>query len=136
MKKCVLALCSVLLLMMCAGCTQENKSSAGEGSSSISWGIESGGEKLTLEDVVKLSEEYGNDLSLAHFKDYAYEDIGSGKYIWIFEIDDNYMLSAAAGGMERDKVDSIKLTSASDGESIDIRYDDVREFIERGQKSE
>lgn len=49
------------------------------------------GKALTMEKVRELAEK-GEELTWSDFEDYPYEDIGSGLYIYRYEIDESYYL--------------------------------------------
>jgi hypothetical protein len=83
--------------------------------------------KLTLEIVKKLSEK-GDDLSWRHFEAYDCTDIGSGLYILLYPIDDKYELPIGGGSLERIPM-HIYLTNKNTNKSIDIRYEDIDEFV-------
>lgn len=55
--------------------------------------------QLTLDDVAALAEK-GDVLSWADFEQYLHEDVGSGLYIWHFEIDEIFSLSVGGGSLE------------------------------------
>ena len=48
-------------------------------------------EQISLAEVRQLAEK-GEDLSWDNFAQYEYEDIGSGLYIFLYDIDENYCL--------------------------------------------
>lgn len=98
------------------------------------------GKQLTLEDVIRLSEK-GMDLSWEDFEEYSYYETGSGLYIQVYEIDDQFRV--AIGGtypFTQENPDKKEYTekpmyiylSANNSEtgSIDIRKDDVEAYIE------
>jgi hypothetical protein len=90
-------------------------------------------QKLTLEDVQKLSEK-GDKLSWEDFKVYESKEIGSGIHILIYPINDNYALFI--GGVFEEKPLYVSLTynyNAPEGKGvryIDIRYNDIEEFLD------
>lgn len=139
-----------------AGSGSESESISGKGDGDVSQATSrEGGDdesgtaevtQLTLDAVAALSEK-GNDLSWADFEQYLHEDVGSGQYIWHFEIDEIFSLSI--GGTLESKPVYIYLqarTGRSEKppqpvhddqqitdkiEEIDIRDEDVWAFAER-----
>jgi len=88
-----------------------------------------GGGQLTLDKVLELSAK-GEKLTWADFEEYAYEDIGSGLHIYCYDIDENYYLLIGGGNPQLEPV-YIRLVSKADQDnSIDIRREDVKAFIE------
>lgn len=84
--------------------------------------------KLTLEIVKKLSEK-GDKLSWKDFQTYdGGKDIGSGLYIKWYPIDDKYDL-LIGGGSLKERPMYINLSPKYTKKSIDIRRDDIDEFI-------
>jgi len=84
-----------------------------------------GTKDMTLNDVMRLAE-LGDELDWADFKDYKGRDVGSGLYIWEFTLEDNYVLDV---GGTTDKKPLYILLSHADDKGIDIRTDDVKEYI-------
>ncbi len=86
--------------------------------------------KLTLEEVVSLSEK-GNKLSWKDFEEYDYIETGSGLYIRLYEIDERFSLTI--GGLNNDTEPMYIYLNAPDNGNeshlIDIRSDNVEEFI-------
>ncbi|WP_019679141.1 dockerin type I repeat-containing protein [Ruminococcus flavefaciens] len=80
---------------------------------------------MTLNDVIELSQK-GNDLDWNDFKGYNGKDVGSGQYIWEYKFDDGYILRVI--GVINKKPDYILLSRNND-KGIDIRTDDVKEYI-------
>ncbi|MBP5434007.1 hypothetical protein [Ruminococcus sp.] len=89
-----------------------------------------GTETLTL-DIVKELSKKGSALDWKDFEDYKGRDIGSGLYIWEFELEDGFKL--LVGGVTGRTPDYIVLMRG-DEKTIDIRTDDVEEFIETAPK--
>lgn len=89
--------------------------------------------KLTLYKVVELSAK-GDELTWKDFEKYKTVETGSGLYIWICDIDETFELWI--GGSPTDEIPYyITLQTKSDlGNSIDIRSEDVEEFIELNKK--
>ena len=84
-----------------------------------------GTKDMTLNDVMRLAE-LGDELDWADFKDYKGRDVGSGLYIWEFTLEDGYVLDV---GGTIDKKPLYILLSHDDDKGIDIRTDDVKEYI-------
>ena len=80
---------------------------------------------MTLNDVVELAKK-GNELDWADFKDYNGRDVGSGLYIWEFTLEDGYVLDV---GGSTDKKPIYIILSCNNEKGIDIRTDDVKEYI-------
>ena len=94
--------------------------------------VNSDGNRLTLDKVVELSEK-GGDLTWSDFKHYEGKDIGSGLYIYVYDIDDIFGLWI--GGVPSEKPLYVRLATKADRDnSIDIRTDDVKEFIKANKK--
>lgn len=91
-------------------------------------------EELTLEKVKELAKK-GDALSWSDFELYRHTDIGSGLYIYFYEIDENYCLVIGGGDTQVDPL-YIRLVlkpydhEFSDDEAyIDIRTENVDDFI-------
>lgn len=84
---------------------------------------------LTLDDVKKLAEK-GEELTWSDFEQYRSKPIGSGLYILLYNIDENYNL--IVGGTPEKKPMYIRLVSALDDSNyIDIRTDSIDAFINK-----
>ncbi len=90
--------------------------------------------KLTLEIVKELAKK-GEDLTWNDFEQYNYEDIGSGLYIYHYNIDENYCLMIGGGDIQSAPM-YIRLVSKpndsqfiDDGKYIDIRTENIDDFI-------
>lgn len=91
-------------------------------------------EELTLEKVKEQAKK-GDALSWSDFELYRHTDIGSGLYIYFYEIDENYCLVIGGGDTQADPL-YIRLVlkpydhEFSDDEAyIDIRTENVDDFI-------
>lgn len=85
-------------------------------------------EQLTLDKVIELSAK-GEALTWSDFEQYRYEDVGSGLYIYRYDIDSNYELRI--GGVPSVEPMYILLVSKENPDnSIDIRTDDMQSFLE------
>lgn len=88
---------------------------------------------LSLNDVIILSQK-GEDLTWADFDGYAYTDIGSGLYIYRYEIDS--LFSLMVGGTPSVPPIYIRLVDNRDDTAfIDIRTEDVEAFIAQRQSA-
>ncbi len=85
-----------------------------------------GAKDMTIKDVIELAKK-GNDLDWADFKDYNGRDIGSGLYIWEYKLEDGYVLDVGGGDVMKKPI--YILLSHDDEKGIDIRTDDVKEYI-------
>lgn len=84
-----------------------------------------GTKDMTMKDLIELAKK-GSDLDWADFKDYNGRDIGSGLYIWEYKLEDGYVLDV---GGTTDKKPIYILLSHDDDKGIDIRTNDVKEYI-------
>ena len=85
-------------------------------------------EKLTLDDVVMLSQK-GDALSWSDFERYQGWDVGSGLYIMRYEIDE--LFDVLVGGVPDETPWYIYLRVNNEADdSIDIRTEDVSTFVE------
>ncbi|MBQ8642792.1 MAG: hypothetical protein IJ480_11320 [Clostridia bacterium] len=86
---------------------------------------------LTLDDVMRLAEEKGEELTWSDFEYYNYNETGSGLYIRVYGIDEMFSL-AIGGGYQTDDAPMYIYLSANVREDarIDIRYEDPAAFIE------
>lgn len=93
-------------------------------------------EQLSLAEVRQLAEK-GEDLSWDDFAQYKHEDIGSGLYIFLYDIDENYCLLIGGGGMQTPPMYIRLVFKAGNsnvidaGEYIDIRTESIDDFINR-----
>lgn len=85
-------------------------------------------EKLTLEIVKGLAKK-GEALSWKDFEEYESIEAGSGLYILIYEMDENYNLMIGGLSMDEDPT-YIRLVKADDMDVyIDIRTEDIEKFL-------
>ena len=85
---------------------------------------------LTLERVETLSTQ-GEALTWSDFEAYPYLETGSGLYIRVYDVGEDYQLWIG-GGLPEDGGPPmyIRLVRVDDpDDAIDIRYDDVADFI-------
>lgn len=88
---------------------------------------------LTVESVVRLAENKGEELTWDDFAMYSGTDIGSGLYILKYEIDKSFYL--LVGGVPGTEPMYIRLVSKLNEEKyIDIRTDDVEAFISENRE--
>lgn len=109
MKKRLAAVCMVLLIMTVPGCRRT----------------------LTLDQVEKLSQK-GSALSWSDFEDYESIETGSGLYILVYNIDDQYSLWIGGSGPEMEPmyIHLVRNSGEDNEEYIDIRTEDVSAFVE------
>ena len=89
--------------------------------------------QLTLDDVIRLSAK-GTELTWEDFSGYKFTETGSGLYIRVYEIDENFSLWIG-GGSPLSEPMYIYLARADDLDMrIDIRYSDAGEFIKSQQE--
>ena len=106
--------------------------------------------RLTL-DLVKRYAEYGDNLTLGDFAPYDHEDIGSGVVVWSIPVfaenkngDMEFEFTLIVNSMRGDKDEPIgcadlfygKYTNPSKQEHIDIRYDDIWDFVTKCRRKE
>ena len=85
-------------------------------------------EKLTLDDVVTLSQK-GDELSWSDFEQYQGREVGSGLYIMCYEIDE--LFNILVGGVPDETPWYIYLRVNNEADDrIDIRTEDVSTFVE------
>lgn len=83
---------------------------------------------LTIERVIRLAENKGENLTWSDFEMYSGRDIGSGLYILNYEIDETFDLMV--GGVPGSEPMYIRLVTKADRDNyIDIRTEDVEKFI-------
>ena len=89
--------------------------------------------RMALYDVYQLSKD--SALTWSDFDPYIGEDVGSGIYSYMYNILDGYTLYVMGVPPKApDKIWLYKGTDAPmDGEHIDIRYEDINEFINSEQ---
>ncbi len=91
--------------------------------------------QLTLDDVIRLSAK-GTELTWEDFSGYKFTETGSGLYIRVYEIDENFSLWIG-GGSPLSEPMYIYLARADDLDTrIDIRYGGVEAFIEEQTASD
>lgn len=81
--------------------------------------------KLTLEKVQELAEK-GDGLDWKDFEDYPYTDVGSGLYVYRYEIDETFALCVGGPSLD-DKPSYVNLIAGE--EQIDIRSGDLEDFV-------
>lgn len=106
--------------------------------------------RMTLRRVQELSE-YGDKLTLGDFAPYNHEDIGSGVVVWSIPVfaenkngDMEFEFTLVVNAMTGDKDEPIgcadlfygKYTNSSKQEHIDIRSDDIWDFVTKCRRKE
>lgn len=83
---------------------------------------------LTLDDVITLSGK-GLSLSWEDFKGFVHEDVGSGRYIWKFLLDEpeHYALTIDGNSLNEPPANILLFNEA--GDSIEIRTEDIEAFL-------
>jgi hypothetical protein len=90
--------------------------------------------QLTLDKVIELSSKR-DDLTWKDFEQYKGVITGSGLYILVYDIDNIFELWIGGGVNSEEPPTYIRLvTKANRDNYIDIRTDDVKEFIEANKK--
>ncbi|NLM45834.1 MAG: hypothetical protein GX200_03430 [Firmicutes bacterium] len=95
-----------------------------------------GKKKLSISDLRELAKK-GNTLSFKDFSGFSGVDVSSNwdYHIMLYGVEGGYRLIVRTDG---EKIDEARLERISDsgGNGIDIRYDDVDEFIRNNPSSE
>jgi hypothetical protein len=87
-------------------------------------------DKLSLDVVTELAQKK-DSLSWDDFEKYDGISIGSGLYIMLYDIDDNFYLLVGGGSKDKNPM-YIRLVRANiENDYIDIRTDDVENFISK-----
>ena len=89
--------------------------------------------KLTLDKIVELSAKK-EALTWSDFEPYESVETGSGLYIFVYEIDEAFDLWIGGSSLDDTPMYIRLVTKANTGNCIDIRTDDVKEFIENNKK--
>ena len=84
------------------------------------------GETMTFDDVIELSKK-GNALTLNDFAKFKGVIAGSGIFILEYDLGNGYTLMV--GSVELDKIAYARLRYSGSENDIDIRTDDVKEYI-------
>ena len=88
---------------------------------------------LTIERVIRLAENKGEELTWSDFQMYNAIETGSGLYILVYEIDESFELRI--GGVPTSSPMYIRLIAKADRENyIDIRTEDVEKFISENRE--
>ena len=88
---------------------------------------------LTLDKVVELSSK-GSNLTWSDFEQYESIETGSGLYILVYEIDETFDLWVGGSSLDEEPFYIRLLTKSNIDNYIDIRTDNVNEFIELNKK--
>ena len=84
---------------------------------------------LTIERVIRLAENKGEELTWSDFQMYNAIDTGSGLYILVYEIDETFDLMIGGGAPVSPPMYIRLVTKADRDNYIDIRTEDVEKFI-------
>ena len=91
---------------------------------------------LTIERVIRLAENKGEELTWDDFKMYNAIETGSGLYILVYEIDETFDLMIGGSSPVSTPM-YIRLVTKADWDNyIDIRTEDVEKFISENIKNE
>ena len=120
MKKLIAIVLSLVFIFSLVGCNQQDIK---EQSDKI----------LTLDKVVELSAK-GEKLTWSDFEQYESIETGSGLYILVYEIDENFDLWIGGTSMEESPFYIRLLTKSNTDNCIDIRTDDINEFIKSNKE--
>ncbi len=114
MKKTATIIMALALLFSLAGCAGKSETDG----------------KLTMDIVRNIVQEKGDEMTWSDFEQYDSTETGSGLLILVYDINENYQLWI--GGTPGEKPIYFKLCLTDDiDNSIDIRYDNIDEFLER-----
>ena len=89
---------------------------------------------LTLERVIRLAENKGEELTWSDFQMYNAIDTGSGLYILVYEIDETFDLMIGGGAPVSPPMYIRLVTKADRDNYIDIRTEDVEKFISENRE--
>lgn len=88
---------------------------------------------ITIERVIRLAENKGEELTWSDFEMYNAIETGSGLYILVYEIDETFDLMI--GGVPKSSPMYIRLVTKPDRDNyIDIRTEDVEKFISENRE--
>ena len=85
--------------------------------------------KLTMESLTELVSTHGEELSWAHLEQYYFFESGSGLYIRVYEINDNYQLWIGGPGPLVEPYYVYLIRGGNLDDCIDVRYENIHEFI-------
>ena len=91
---------------------------------------------LTIERVIRLAENKGEELTWSDFQMYNAIDTGSGLYILVYEIDETFDLMIGGGAPVSPPMYIRLVTKADRDNYIDIRTEDVEKFIAENRNGE
>ncbi|MBR3996309.1 MAG: hypothetical protein IKI97_13670 [Clostridia bacterium] len=89
---------------------------------------------LTIERVIRLAENKGEELTWSDFQMYNAIDTGSGLYILVYEIDETFDLMIGGGAPVSPPMYIRLVTKADRDNYIDIRTEDVEKFISENRE--
>lgn len=120
MKKIISIVLSLVCIFSLVGCWQQDNEQQNSNT-------------LTLVKVVELSAK-GEKLTWSDFEQYEGVETGSGLYILAYEIDETFDLWIGGSSLAENPWYIRLLTKANIDNYIDIRTDNVNEFIEANKK--
>ena len=109
MKKALAFLISVALLVAPAGCAADPG-------------------QLTLERVEQLAEK-GEALTWSDFEGYAYEEAGSGLYIRVYDVNEEYYVMVGGPSLEESPL-YVRLVSRGDEQYVELREGGLEGFLQ------
>lgn len=89
---------------------------------------------LTIERVIRLAENKGEELTWSDFQMYNAIDTGSGLYILVYEIDETFDLMIGGSSPVSSPMYIRLVAKANRGNYIDIRTEDVEKFISENRE--
>ncbi len=88
------------------------------------------GKKQLTMNIVKELAKKGNNLMMEDFYEYIGTDIGSGMFIMVYPIDEEYQLIMNSGSL-KGKPMNATLERVGTEERIDIRTESIDDFLEK-----
>ena len=92
-------------------------------------GSDSTSNVITLNEIERLSEEKGEELTWSDFEKYDGKEVGSGLYILRYETDDSGYSLLIGGSALEEKPWYIRLYDSTTDEYVDIRTENVRNYL-------
>lgn len=91
---------------------------------------------LTIERVIRLAENKGEELTWSDFEMYNAIETGSGLYILVYEIDETFDLMIGGSSPVSSPMYIRLVAKANRDDYIDIRTEDVEKFLSESRKEE
>lgn len=122
----------ILVLSACACRTENSKVADTTGVQNSAFDEEINQKQLTVDKVVELSAK-GEELTWNDFEQYESTDVGSGLYILVYNIDENFELRI--GGYPEDSPMYMRLVAKQNTDNfVEIRTEDVKAFVQANSK--